>query len=72
LGRATEALAEYDEALHLQPDNGLVHFNRAIILMRVGASRETVTGELREAVRLEPGNTAARDLLAKVLAKGDN
>jgi tetratricopeptide (TPR) repeat protein len=68
-GLTSEALAEYAEALRLRPDNGLVHFNRAIILMRTGASRETVTAELREAVRLDPGNVAARDVLARVLAR---
>jgi len=71
-GQTAEALEEYAEALRLQPDNALVHLNRAIILMRVGASPVTVIEELREAVRLDPRNVAARDLLARVTEGSPN
>jgi tetratricopeptide (TPR) repeat protein len=65
LGRDEEALAKLQLALLFAPDFANAHFNVALVLERLGRTDEAVE-HLREAVRLEPGHTAAADELARL------
>jgi len=62
-GNAGEAIAEFREALRLEPDSVTAHWN----LGRALASPEEALGHLRRAVQLDPGNGEARYHLATTL-----
>jgi spermidine synthase len=62
-GNAGEAIAEFREALRLEPDSVTAHWN----LGRSLASPEEALGHLRRAVQLDPGNGQARYHLATTL-----
>ena len=65
LNREAAALADYDQALRLDPELALAAVNRAALHLRAGRSREA-EADLRHALRLDPANAVARQLLAEL------
>jgi tetratricopeptide (TPR) repeat protein len=53
LGRADEALADYDRALQLQPDSADLLANRAVLLFDKGLLQESLA-DLNKAIDLAP------------------
>ncbi|CAN1229474.1 Inactive TPR repeat-containing thioredoxin TTL3 [Linum perenne] len=64
-GNFGEALAMYDKAIHLSPDNAAYRSNRAAALTALGRLTEAVK-ECEEAVRLDPGYARAHQRLASL------
>jgi Flp pilus assembly protein TadD len=67
-GRVEEAMAQYDQALRLKPDQADAHTNRGTIFFKQGRLEEALT-ELVEAVRLDPRNSEAHNNLGALLAR---
>ncbi len=65
-GRLDEAIAEFREAIRLQPENGAAHHNLAGALHGEGRLDEAIA-EFREAIRLQPDRATARHDLATAL-----
>jgi Flp pilus assembly protein TadD len=59
----TDALAELNEALRLDPNLSDAHCNIGIVLGKMGRRDEAVA-HLREALQLEPNSEKARQALA--------
>ena len=70
-GRTQEAIAVYADASRLKPDDATLQLNYAVILLKVPGRKAEAAAHLREAVRLQPGNKAAMDLLARMGRAGD-
>ena len=70
LGRIPEAIDQYEAALRLNPNDGTLHLNLALALLRSPGRDGDAASELREALRLQPGNAEARRLLARINAPG--
>jgi tetratricopeptide (TPR) repeat protein len=64
--RAADAVAQYEQALRLKPGVAGFHLNLAVTLLRLPGRVDEAVVQLREVLRLDPGNTVARDILAKV------
>ena len=54
-GRLDEAVAQYEQALRLNPDNGGTHNNLGAALSAQGRTTEAIA-QYEEALRLMPGN----------------
>ncbi len=63
MGRTEEAIGQYAEAARLAPGDPMIHLNFAIILLEVPGRAGEASVHLRDAVRLQPGNEKARQLL---------
>ena len=59
-----EALAAFQEAVQLDPENAEAHANLGKTHLTLGHVKEAIP-ELREALRLDPGNTQAKRLLSQ-------
>jgi tetratricopeptide (TPR) repeat protein len=59
-----EALAEFQQAVRLDPKNAEAHLNLGKTQLTLGHVHEAIP-ELLEALRLEPGNTRAKRLLSQ-------
>ena len=57
-GRLGEAEAQYREALRIQSDSAMAHFNLGTLLDRTGKVEEAIF-HYREALRLNPGHREA-------------
>jgi tetratricopeptide (TPR) repeat protein len=68
-GRPDEAVREFGAAARLDPDNTAAHFNLAVALLRLGGREGEARTQLQETLRLQPGFTRAREMLAE-LQKG--
>jgi tetratricopeptide (TPR) repeat protein len=68
LGRSGEAIAEYQAALRLRPDYAVIHFNFAVALLNSPGHVDEAVEQLEATLRLQPGNDAARQLLARIRA----
>ncbi len=70
LGRLPEAVARYEQAVHLAPEFPLARLNLAEALMRLGRYPEAIT-QYEEAVRLKiSGVTAERELSDALMHEG--
>jgi tetratricopeptide (TPR) repeat protein len=58
LGRSEDALADYDQALALEPGHAAAHFGRGVTLADLGRSEDALAA-LDQAITLDPGNAAA-------------
>lgn len=65
-GLSDRAIAEYREAILLQPGSAKSHNNLGVALIREGRTEEAI-GEFREVLRLEPQSQDARGNLQKAL-----
>lgn len=65
-GRNQEAVAQYEEALRLKPDDPVILYNLALELLRAPGRTGEAAALMRELVRLQPGNEAARQALARI------
>jgi tetratricopeptide (TPR) repeat protein len=64
MGRTQEAIAQYSEASRLAPFDGTIQLNFAIVLLGAPGRTGEAADHLREAIRLQPGNERARQILA--------
>ena len=65
-GRLPEAIAQFEQAIHLNPNYAEAHANLGSALGRSGRPAEAV-GHLEAALRLNPGNLVARTNLGAAL-----
>jgi Flp pilus assembly protein TadD len=66
-GRAAEALAYFDRAATLMPDDAGLHFNHGIALSREGRLDEAIAA-VRRGLDLRPRHVRAQALLAQLEA----
>src|SRR5574341_1399329 len=67
-GKSHEAIAEYREAIRLQPDLVDAHYNLGLALTATGDQTGAIAA-YRSAVQLKPGFAAAHHALGVALAK---
>jgi tetratricopeptide (TPR) repeat protein len=67
-GRLNDAIAQYEEALRLKPDDVTIHLSLAVALLKLPGRSDEAKAHLEAVLRLQPGNDAARQILAKVQA----
>jgi len=65
-GRVEEAIAQYSVAARLAPADATIQLNFAIILLNAPGRESEAAAHLREAIRLQPPNERARQILAKL------
>jgi tetratricopeptide (TPR) repeat protein len=70
-GRTDDAIARYAEAVRLRPDDATLQLNFAVILLKVPGRSGEASAHLKEVLRLQPGNQAAMDLLARMGRSGE-
>jgi tetratricopeptide (TPR) repeat protein len=63
-GRFNEAADQYQRALIINPNIAQIHLNLGITLSKMGQLDEAIV-QFQETARLQPGNDAARKILAK-------
>jgi tetratricopeptide (TPR) repeat protein len=61
-----EAIAQYSVAARLAPADATIQLNFAIILLNAPGRESEAAAHLREAIRLQPPNERARQILAKL------
>jgi Flp pilus assembly protein TadD len=67
-GQTQEAIGQYAEALRIDRTNPNVHYELGVLLANLG-ELETAEQAFREALRLQPDHTLARDALEAVRAQ---
>ncbi len=67
-GRIPEAVTQFGETLRLRPDSADAHFNLAVALLNLPGRLGEARLHLEASLRLQPGNDAAREMLARVRA----
>ena len=65
--RLPEAVEQYEAALRLRPDFAAAHFNLGLAYGRAGQLERAIP-HFQRVVELEPGNQAARQILARIQA----
>jgi tetratricopeptide (TPR) repeat protein len=70
-GRLPDAIAEYKEALRLQPDYASAWHNLGADWFRLG-NPPAAAAAFREELRLSPNDSAAQQALAVVLQQADS
>jgi tetratricopeptide (TPR) repeat protein len=68
MGRPAEAIEHYEAASRLKPDDPTIHFYLAGALLQATGRTDEAVAQLREVLRLQPGNEQARRVLDKVQA----
>lgn len=71
MGKVSEAVKAYRQALKKEPDNEKVHYNIAVAYLNL-AQREKALKHLHKAIEINPEFTVASELLSKVLSAGKN
>jgi cytochrome c-type biogenesis protein CcmH/NrfG len=66
--RLEDAVAQYREALRLLPNSADIHFNIALVLLRIPGRENEAADELEAVLRIKPGNGLARRILAQIRA----
>jgi Flp pilus assembly protein TadD len=61
-----DAIAQYDTALRLKPDDAAAHYYLAVALIQIPGRDEEAKTHLEAALRLQPGNPTARKLLLQI------
>ena len=67
-GRLNDAVAQYEEALRLKPDDAAAHFNLAVALLEIPGRRDEATAHIEAVLRLQPENEPAQKVLARIRA----
>jgi tetratricopeptide (TPR) repeat protein len=67
-GRSGEAIAQFQQAIHLQPGYDLAHNNLGAALYKKGQIDEAIS-QYQEAIRLKPGDAEAHNNLGIALCK---
>ena len=67
-GQYDEAIAEWDKAMALQPDDARAHYGLGQTLFHVGKTNDAIA-QLRESIRLDPHYAEAHNGLGAALAK---
>jgi Flp pilus assembly protein TadD len=65
-GRTEDAIGQYREAVRLRPDYVVGHLNLAADLMRVPGHADEARSETLAALRLQPDDDRARQMLARI------
>jgi len=65
-GQVNEAVAHFQKALALQPDEAMAHYNFGVALVQKGQIDEAI-GQYQEALRLEPDHADAHNNLGEAL-----
>ncbi len=65
-GRPDQAARAFALAASLSPDNAPAHFNLAVALLRLGGRNSEAAAHLEQALRIDPGLTRAREMLAEL------
>jgi Flp pilus assembly protein TadD len=69
-GKPGAAVAQYLEAARLAPSVAGYHVNAAIAIIASGGDASRAVAELRAALRADPGDTQAREVLSRVEVSG--
>lgn len=65
-GLHAEAVSQYQEALRLKPNVAGFHLNLAVTLLMLPGRTDEAVAQLRETLRIEPGNRVAQQILERV------
>jgi len=65
----SDAIAEYDEAVRLQPDYGEAHNNLGVVLAQMPGRLDDAIAQYEMALRLKPDSAQAHDNLGLALAQ---
>ena len=65
-GRTDQAAKEFALAVQFDARNAAAHFNLGVALLRLGGRNTEAAAQLEEALRLDPGLTPARTMLAEL------
>jgi len=65
-GRTEEAVAQFDQALRIHPDQAEAHYNLGVALAQQGRAQEAIA-EYREALRIDPTDIFAHNNLGNAL-----
>jgi len=66
-GRLNDAVAQFEAALRLRPDEASLHINLGLALSKVPARLNDAAGQYQEALRREPDNVSAHIYLGNAL-----
>ncbi len=66
VGRKSEALPHFEKAARFDPANATMHLNLGIILLNTPGRTHDAVIELKEALRLQPGDERAARILAQI------
>ena len=67
-GKIEEAIAHYEQALRIKPDDAEAHYNLGNALAQVGRVPEAI-GQYQQALRIKPGFAEAQNALARLQAR---
>ncbi len=70
LGRFDEALADFDTAIRLAPNEGNSYYNRGLLQFNAGHYREAID-DCTRCIELEPGNYQAYSVLQRAMERLD-
>ncbi len=70
-GRLTDAIAEFEAALRLNPDSEAAHYNLALALAKVPGRSQEAIPHLEFVLRARPDLVAARQLLERLQGSGN-
>ena len=68
LGRVPEAIAQYEQALRVKPDDAAAHNGLAVALARLGKSHEAIA-HWEQSLRIKPDSAETHNNLAVTLAR---
>ena len=69
-GRLDEAVAHLRQATKIEPGNARMHLNLAVVLLNIPGQTADGMAEVRETLRLDPGNELARQIADRARAIG--
>jgi tetratricopeptide (TPR) repeat protein len=69
-GRKEEAAAHVRRATEIEPDNAMIHLELGVLLLSLPGRNPDGLAEIRETLRLDPGNIPARQILDRAKALG--
>jgi tetratricopeptide (TPR) repeat protein len=67
MGNHNDAIGHYEQALRLDPDQAVTHYNLGLALARAGKIKEAIA-HYEQALRIKPDFTDARNALTRLQA----